>query len=63
MNARPVTRSWPSMRWSLAGSALPALASVSLMDPGGVGLLRWSLPSHIGERDHRAGRAIIRTAS
>ena len=42
---------------------VPALALRLLMDPGGVGLLRWSLPSHIESVTIEPGRAIIRTAS
>jgi len=42
---------------------VPALALRLLMDPGGVGLLRWPLPSHIESVTIEPGRAIIRTAS
>ena len=42
---------------------MPALALRLLMDPGGVGLLRWPLPSHIESVTIEPGRAIIRTAS
>ena len=42
---------------------VPALALRLLMDPGGVGLLRWPLPAHIESVTIEPGRAIIRTAS
>ena len=42
---------------------VPALALRLLMDPAGVGLLRWPLPSHIESVTIELGRAIIRTAS
>jgi hypothetical protein len=42
---------------------VPALALRLLMDPGGVGLLRWSLPSHIESVTIEPGRAIIKTTS
>jgi hypothetical protein len=42
---------------------VPALALRLLMDPGGVGLLRWSLPAHIESVTIEPGRAIIRTVS
>ena len=42
---------------------VPALALRLLMDPGGVGLLRWPLPSHIESVTIEPGRAIIKTTS
>jgi len=42
---------------------VPALALRLLLDPGGVGLLRWSLPSHIESVTIEPGRAVIRTIS
>jgi hypothetical protein len=42
---------------------VPALALRLLIDPGGVGLLRWPLPSHVESVTIEPGRAIIRTAS
>jgi hypothetical protein len=42
---------------------VPALALRLLLDPGGVGLLRWSLPSHIESVTIEPGRAVIRTAA
>jgi len=42
---------------------VPALALRLLMDPSGVGLLRWPLPSHIESVTIEPGRAIIKTAS
>jgi hypothetical protein len=42
---------------------VPALALRFLLDPGGVGLLRWPLSSHIESVTIEPGRAVIRTAS
>jgi len=42
---------------------VPAPALRLLMDPGGVGLLRWALPAHIESVTIEPGRAIIKTAS
>ena len=42
---------------------VPALALRLLMDPGGVGPLRWPLPAHIESISIEPGRTIIRTAS
>jgi hypothetical protein len=42
---------------------VPALALRLILDPGGVGLLRWPLSSHIESVTIEPGRAVIRTAS
>ena len=42
---------------------VPAMALRLLLDPGGVGLLRWPLSSHIESVTIEPGRAVIRTAS
>src|SRR5262245_38807573 len=42
---------------------VPALALRLLMDPGGVGMLRWQLPPHIESVTIEPGRAIIKTTS
>jgi hypothetical protein len=42
---------------------VPALALRLILDPGGVGLLRWPLSSHIESVTIEPGRAVIRTTS